>query len=136
MYTKRRVINCVKLIGWKTIWHSKKNNFFAYFNGVFQKFALIGHQFCLCLSYVLQQFGYEINSRTRLNGTYCIQSGELLIEFCNGNLTQNPLVENQYGIQKYTFFLYFHVVLQNICFHLTPIINMSLSHIFSSSLVT
>ena len=43
--------------------------------------------------YILQQFGYEINSRTLLNGTYCTQCGELLIAFCKGNLTQNSWVE-------------------------------------------
>ena len=57
-----------------------------------EKFAFIGHQLCLSLSYVPQQFGYEINNRSLLNGTYCTQCGELLIVFCNGNLTQNSLV--------------------------------------------
>ena len=75
-----------------------------------EKFAFIGHQLCLSLSYVPQQFGYEINNRSLLNGTYCTQCGELLIAFCNGNLTQNSLVGKQYGIQKETNYLHISVV--------------------------
>ena len=97
------------MVTWHKI-HWLKNNmvfksiqFFLHISMLFSKqFALIGHQFCLCLLYVPQQIGYEINSRTLLNGTYCTQCWELLIVFCNGNLTQNSLVEKQYGIQKDT----------------------------------
>ena len=64
--------------------------------------AAVEHQFCFYLLYVPQQFGYKINSRTLWIGTYCTQCGELLIAFCNGNLTQNSSVEKQYGIQKPT----------------------------------
>ena len=36
---------------------------------VLKLFCSIGHQFCLCFLYVLQQFAYKINSRMLLSGT-------------------------------------------------------------------
>ena len=81
----------------------KRTNLFWLIFAMFsEKFALIGHQLCLSLLYVSQQFGYKINSRAFLSGTYCTQCAELLIAFCNGNSTQNSSVEKQYGIQKRT----------------------------------
>ena len=101
-----------------------------------EKSAHIGHQFCVCFFYILQQFAYKINSRMRLSGTYCIQCVELLIAFCNCNSTQNSSVEKQYGIQKPTNFKLLSVVLSeksaiivlNIFSHWTPILYLYIMH--------
>ena len=64
------------------------------------KFALIGHQFCLCFLYVPQQFGYKeiIAERFYLSGTYCTQCGELIV---------------------YKYLAPFHGILWKICSHCT-----------------
>ena len=70
--------------------------------------------------------GYVINSRTLLNGRYCTQCGELLIVFCNGNLTQNSLVEKNMAFKKKQIICIFPRVLRKICSHWTPIMSQSL----------
>ena len=42
--------------------------------------------FAFCVTH---RFVYGINSRTFFSSTYSTRRGELLIPFCNGNLTQN-----------------------------------------------
>ena len=95
-----------KIHGLKNNMAFKKKQIFCIFPRCFPKNLLSLDTNFVSLSYVPQQFGYEINSRTLLNGTYCTQCGELLIAMCNGNLTQNSLVEKKYGIQKETNYLH------------------------------